>query len=147
MKVLLQRVKWAKVSVDTQIVGRIGKGLCLFIGVTQEDTVKEANELAEKISKLRVFNDDQGKLNLSIKDVGGEVLAVSQFTLCADCSRGLRPSFAQAMSPELANVIYLEFVEALRASAVRVETGVFQADMDVELCNWGPVTLMLERKS
>ena len=147
MKVLLQRVKWAKVSVNSEVVGRIAMGLCLFVGVSQEDTLKEAKDLAERISKMRVFNDENGKLNLSLKDVGGEVLAVSQFTLCADCSRGLRPSFVQAMPPEPANEIYLEFVKALRACEVRVETGVFQADMDVELCNWGPVTLMIEKRS
>ena len=144
MRALLQRVSKAKVSVGGETVGEIGAGLLVLLGVSHEDTEAEARKLAQKIAKLRVFNDDAGKMNLSVKDVGGAALVVSQFTLYADTSGGNRPSYVSAARPEQAIPLYEFFSEALRLEGLTVETGVFGADMDVELLNQGPVTIWLD---
>lgn len=145
MRIVVQRCKQAKVSVEGNVVGSVEKGLMLLVGITHEDTEKEAEYLAEKIAGLRIFEDDEGKMNLSIKDIGGDILSVSQFTLYGDCSKGKRPSFITAARPETAEPLYERFNEILRGKGLTVETGKFGADMDVELTNWGPVTLILER--
>ncbi|HBN95975.1 MAG TPA: D-tyrosyl-tRNA(Tyr) deacylase [Firmicutes bacterium] len=143
MRAVVQRVKEAHVNVDGRIVGAISHGLLVLLGVGEGDTEEDGRYLAEKISNLRVFPDDQGKMNLSIKDSGGEILAVSQFTLYGDCRKGRRPSFSSAAHPEVANQLYLNFVEVLRNHGLKVETGVFQAHMEVGLVNDGPVTLIV----
>ena len=144
MRVLVQRVGSATVRVGGQTVGAIDRGfLCLF-GVTHGDTEQEAAKLAVKTARLRVFEDADGLMNLALADVGGEVLAVSQFTLYADAHKGNRPSFAHAARPDLGERIYEAFVHALRAQGVPVKTGVFGARMQVELTNDGPVTILLE---
>ncbi len=145
MKALVQRVKKASVSVDGEVIGEIGNGLLVFIGVTHGDTEEDAAYLAEKIAHLRIFRDENDKMNLSLLDIGGGALVVSQFTLYGDCRKGRRPGFSDAAEPELADRLYEKFVELLRLQGVRqVETGRFAADMLVKLENDGPVTLMLE---
>jgi len=144
MKVLLQRVAHAQVSVEGGLKGKIDRGLLLFVGVGPEDTEMEARMLADKCGNLRIFSDDEGKMNLSLVDVGGAALVVSQFTLYGDCSKGRRPSFVGAAGPDKANELYLKFASNLRDLGVSVETGEFGAHMEVELLNDGPVTLMLE---
>lgn len=144
MRIVVQRCKQAKVSVEGNVIGSIEQGLMLLVGITHEDTEKEAGYLAEKVAGLRIFEDDQGKMNLSVQDIGGDILSVSQFTLYGDCSKGKRPSFITAARPETAEPLYERFNEMLREKGLTVETGKFGADMDVELTNWGPVTLMLE---
>ena len=143
MRAVIQRVKEAQVTVEGNVVGRISYGLLVFLGVGEGDTERDAQYLAEKISNLRVFADAEGKMNLSVMDAGGEVLAVSQFTLYGDCRKGRRPSFSGAATPESANKLYLHFVEVLQEQGLQVETGVFQADMEVGLVNDGPVTLIV----
>lgn len=145
MRVLLQRVSEASVTVDGQIVGEIGPGLLLLVGVGHGDSEREAEWLAEKVAGLRLFADDEGKMNRSVTDVGGSALVVSQFTLYGDASRGRRPSFTEAGPPALANSLYEHFATHLARLGVPVARGVFQADMKVALVNDGPVTLMLER--
>lgn len=140
----MQRVSRAKVTVGDEITGEIGRGLLVLFGVAKGDSETEADRLAEKIVNLRLFADDEGKMNLSLLDVGGELLVVSQFTLLGDAGRGRRPSYIQAAPPEKANALYEYFVKACRQVCGRVETGVFQAFMDVELVNDGPVTLILD---
>ncbi len=144
MKIVLQRVRSASVTVEGERIGAIGRGFLLFIGVFAEDTQAECERLAKKIANLRIFEDAAGKTNLSLADVGGEILAVSQFTLCADCRKGNRPSFVGAGDPNHANSLYEDFVARLRAAGIHTETGRFGADMQVELCNDGPFTLVLE---
>lgn len=144
MRIVVQRCKQAKVSVEGSVTGSIEQGLMLLVGITHEDTEKEASYLAEKVAGLRIFEDDQGKMNLSVQDIGGDILSVSQFTLYGDCSKGKRPSFISAARPETAEPLYERFNEMLREKGLTVETGKFGADMDVELTNWGPVTLILE---
>lgn len=146
MRAVVQRVKESAVTVEGQTVGKIGKGLMILLGVAVEDAEKEADFLADKIVHLRIFEDENGKLNRSLLDVGGEALVVSQFTLYGDCRKGRRPSFVQAAGPEKANALYAYFVEKIRGHGVKVETGVFQAMMDVSLINEGPVTILLESK-
>ena len=146
MRALLQRVTKAKVTLKGETVGEIGVGLLVLLGVTYTDSEAEARKLAQKIAKLRVFNDDAGKMNLSVKDVGGAALVVSQFTLYADTSGGNRPSYVSAARPEQAVPLYEFFSEALRLEGLTVENGVFGADMDVELLNQGPVTIWLDTK-
>ena len=145
MKAVVQRVKSAAVEVGGEETARIGKGLLVLLGVTHPDTDRVARDLADKILKLRIFEDGEGKMNRSVKDVGGEVLAVSQFTLYADCSRGNRPGFTDAALPEKAEELYEEFVRALKEGLPSVKQGVFGAGMLVELQNDGPVTIILER--
>jgi D-tyrosyl-tRNA(Tyr) deacylase len=146
LKIVLQRVKYASVSVDGAPFSEIGHGLLLLVGVAKGDGEAEANWLAEKVAGLRVFADDEGKMNLGVKEAGGEILAVSQFTLLADTRKGKRPSFLEAAPPEEAELIFDYFCEKLRtAGAHSVKTGSFGAMMDVSLTNDGPVTIVLER--
>jgi len=145
MRAVVQRVKEASVSVEGEVVGEIGRGLVVLVGVRQGDTEAEAAYLAQKIANLRIFPDRAGKFNLSALDVGGEVLVVSQFTLYADTRKGRRPSFVDAAPPEVAEPLVERFVELLRQTGLRVETGQFQAKMLVKIFNDGPVTIILER--
>jgi|SRR5579871_574477 len=144
MKIVLQRVKEARVEVNGEGVGRIQGGLLIFLGVRSGDARKHADYLAEKILSLRIFADESGRMNRSVKDVGGSLLVVSQFTLYGDCRKGRRPSFDNAASPELARELYEYFVDRVKSSNLTVETGVFQASMQVYLVNDGPVTFVLE---
>ncbi len=144
MRAVLQRVSRAKVVIDGQTVGAIERGLLVLLGVAPDDTPEKAQWLADKIVGLRLFSDDQGKMNLSVADVGGGVLIVSQFTLYGDCRKGRRPSFIGAAAPEIAIPLYEAFINAVRAQGVPTATGRFGAMMDVELVNEGPVTLILE---
>lgn len=146
MRIVLQRVRGASVTVDGALVSKIGNGLLLLVGIAAADGEENADWLAEKIAGLRIFNDRDGKMNLSLRDVEGEVLAVSQFTLLADTRKGKRPSFVQAAQPEKAEPLFDYFCERLHAKGVRsVETGRFGAMMDVALINDGPVTIVLEK--
>jgi D-tyrosyl-tRNA(Tyr) deacylase len=144
MRAVLQRVSFGKVTVDSQVVASIGKGLVILLGVGPEDTIAKTEELAEKCAQLRIFEDDAGKMNLSVLDVGGEVIVVSQFTLYADTSRGRRPSFVYAAKPEIAEPLVDVFAHKLRQLGVKTGQGVFGAHMMVDLCNDGPVTILLE---
>jgi D-tyrosyl-tRNA(Tyr) deacylase len=144
MRVVVQRVTHAKVEVDGAVAGEIGAGLLALLGVAKSDTAEDAEFLAEKIAGLRVFSDDAGKMNRSLLETGGAMLAVSQFTLYGDCRKGRRPSFDHAAPAEQARALYEHFVEAVRRAGVRVETGIFQAHMAVSLVNDGPVTLIVE---
>lgn len=145
MKAVIQRVKHAQVRVDGDIVGKIGEGFLVLCGVADGDTLEDAEILARKTAALRVFTDENDKMNLSVKDIDGEVLAVSQFTLCADVKKGNRPSFVPAAAPETANALYEAYCAALLQNGVRrVEKGVFGAHMEVELLNNGPVTILYD---
>ncbi len=144
MRLVVQRVARSRVLVDGGVVGEIGRGLLILLGVTHDDTREDANTLANKAVDLRIFEDDQGKMNRSLLDVAGSALVVSQFTLYGDCRKGRRPSFDAAARPEPARGLYEEFVRAVAARGVHVVTGTFQAHMQVELVNDGPVTLLLE---
>lgn len=144
MRAVVQKVSQSTVSVENQVVGCIARGLVVFLGVTHKDTEKDAQYLAEKIAHLRMFEDTEEKLNLSVKDVGGSILSVSQFTLYGDCRKGRRPSFTEAARPEAANRLYEQFNAYLRQEGLTVETGRFQAHMEVSLVNDGPVTLLLD---
>ncbi|MGN0606004.1 MAG: D-aminoacyl-tRNA deacylase [Oscillospiraceae bacterium] len=144
MKIVLQRVKKASVSVDGNIKGQINHGYLALIGVGAEDTEKDCERLALKIANLRIFSDENDKINLSIKDVSGSILVVSQFTLYADCRKGNRPNFTMAGKPDMAERLYEYFVSECRKYIDTVETGVFGADMQVELLNDGPFTVILE---
>jgi len=144
MRAVVQRVAQARVRVNGQVTGEIGAGIVALVGIARTDTEAAAQQLAEKVAGLRLFNDAEGKMNLSLQEVGGAVLAISQFTLYGDTRKGRRPSFDRAAPAEQARALYEEFVAALRALGLTVETGVFQAMMDVELVNAGPVTLLLD---
>ncbi|HET6466246.1 MAG TPA: D-aminoacyl-tRNA deacylase [Nitrospiria bacterium] len=144
MKALIQRVLEAQVSVDGDIVGRIGPGLVVLLGVSKEDGEREADRLAERILTYRIFDDEAGRMNRSIQEVGGQILAVSQFTLVADVAKGTRPSFTPAAGPDLAEKLYQRFIDRLITAGLAVETGRFGARMIVSLHNDGPVTFMLE---
>jgi D-tyrosyl-tRNA(Tyr) deacylase len=146
MRAVVQRVSRAQVTVNGEIVGRIGLGLLVLLGVGREDGESDAVYLAQKIGGLRVFEDDGGNMNLGVKEVGGSVLAVSQFTLYGDARRGKRPSFDAAASPDNARVLYEFFVEQIRAAGLRCETGRFQEMMKVDLVNEGPVTILLDSR-
>ncbi len=144
MRAVVQRVSRAKVTVAGEITGEIGKGLLVLLGISQSDTEADVAYMADKIAGLRIFEDADEKMNLSVADAGGAVLAVSQFTLYGDARKGRRPSFDGAARPELAKKLYEQFVEKIRAAGLRCETGRFQAMMDVELVNDGPVTILLD---
>ncbi len=144
MRAVVQRVSEASVSVDGEIVSRIGKGLLILLGVGADDTESDAEYLADKIANLRIFEDEKGKMNLSVLDVGGEAMVVSQFTLYGDCRKGRRPSFTQAAKPDKAQALYSYFILRLREEGVPTREGVFQAHMKVNLTNDGPVTILLD---
>lgn len=144
MRMVIQRVTEASVTVDDKVVGSIGRGIAVLLGVAKGDTEKEADYLANKLINLRIFEDDAGKMNLSLQDVGGELLVVSQFTLLGDCRKGRRPGFSNAAPPEEADRLYLYFVEQLREKGLHVETGQFQAMMLVKIHNDGPVTFVID---
>ena len=144
MRALIQRVSRAEVEVDNQVTGAIGNGLLILLGIQHDDTEQDAEYLVRKITGLRIFNDSQGKMNHSIRDVGGSLLVVSQFTLYGDCRKGMRPSFDQAARPEQAKLLYEHFMSVARATGLSIQTGTFQASMQVTLTNDGPVTLMCE---
>lgn len=145
MKIVIQRVKNAQVEVEKKVVGKIEKGFLVLLGVTHKDTKEEADYLVKKLCKLRVFTDENDKMNLGLKEVGGELLIVSQFTLYADCTGGNRPSFTEAAKPEQANELYEYFCSACERNQIHVEKGIFGADMKVSLLNDGPVTIVLEK--
>ena len=147
MKIVLQKVKKASVSIDGKIVGEIDKGYCLLVGVHKESTEADAKYLAKKIVEARLFEDENEKLNLGLKDVNGSILSVSQFTLYADTKKGKRPSFTNAASAEEANELYNKFNEYLREEGIKVETGIFQTMMEVNIINDGPVTIIYEKLS
>lgn len=144
MRAVVQRVKKGQVTVEGKLVGSINQGLVIFLGIGQGDTEADAGYLAEKIANLRIFADDEGKMNLSVLDLKLDILAISQFTLYADCRKGRRPSFTGAMGPLEADKLYNRFVNILREMGLTVSTGQFQAEMDVELVNHGPVTILLD---
>lgn len=146
MRAVVQRVDRASVTVDGSVTGQSGRGLLVLLGVAEGDTDKDLQYMVDKVVGLRIFEDENEKMNLSVKDIGGELLAVSQFTLCGDCRKGKRPSFDKAAKPEIANAYYERFVELCRQAGLHVETGVFRAHMLVELVNNGPVTILLDSR-
>jgi D-tyrosyl-tRNA(Tyr) deacylase len=146
MKVVLQRVKNASVTVEDQVVGKIDRGLLLLIGVAETDTISDVDFVADKCVNLRIFEDENGKMNRSILDEKGEILAISQFTLLGNTRKGRRPSFIEAANPEKGKAFYAAFVNKLKESGLKVECGIFGAIMDVDLINYGPVTIILENK-
>ncbi len=146
MKVVVQRCKEAQVTVDGEVTGAIGQGLMVLVGVTHEDTEKDAKYLADKVAGLRIFEDDEGKMNYSVMEVGGGILSVSQFTLYGDCRKGKRPNFMAAAKPDIAEGLYEQFNRELRDKGLEVATGRFGAMMDVAFTNWGPVTLIIDSK-
>lgn len=144
MRAVVQRVKMSSVTVDDKITGKIGQGLTVLIGVEDGDSEKDAEYIADKVCGLRIFEDEQGKMNLSVEDIEGEVLAVSQFTLLADARKGRRPSFTRAAAPDEANDLYRKVINKIKSRNINVEEGVFQAEMMVEIHNDGPVTILLD---
>lgn len=147
MKIVIQRVKHAEVEVHSRIVGGIAQGILIFVGIGKNDTPEGVHYFVQKILQLRMFDDEKGKMNLSVMDVKGEILVVSQFTLYGDCRKGRRPSFDDAAEPKMAEALYERFVDELRKHKLKVETGQFRAMMDVKLVNDGPVTFILESNS
>lgn len=144
MKVVVQRCKEASVTVNGEVVGKIDQGLMVLVGVTHEDTEKDAKYLAEKVAGLRIFEDDLGKMNFSVVDTKGAILSVSQFTLYGDCRKGRRPNFMAAAKPDMAKELYETFNRELNDKGLQVETGIFGEMMDVSFTNWGPVTLIID---
>lgn len=144
MRAVIQRVKEAEVRVDDIVKGKISNGLLVFLGVAEEDTEKDLNYLIDKSVNLRIFEDAQGKMNLSLKDVEGEMLVISQFTIMGDARKGRRPSFTGAGNPKKAELYYNQFINQVESTDIKVESGVFAADMDIELINDGPVTILLD---
>ena len=147
MRVVIQRVTQAKVIVENETVGEIKKGFLLLVGVEEADTEEDVDYIVRKVVNMRIFEDDQEKMNRSLKDVGGDILSISQFTLHADTKKGNRPSFIAAAKPDVAQELYEQFNEKLRANELKVETGVFGAHMDVALTNDGPVTILVDSKN
>lgn len=145
MKALIQRVKRCSVSIDGEVYSQIETGMLVFLGVEKGDSEVNAEKLSDKVLGLRIFEDENGRMNYSVKDVGGQMMVVSQFTLCGDCRKGTRPSFDKAAQPEVANALYEYFVKLVRESGLVVQTGKFRAMMDVELVNDGPVTFLVEK--
>ena len=145
MRAVVQRVSSSKVTVEGEVTGEINKGLLVLLGVTHEDTSKDVDYIIDKVLNLRIFEDENEKMNLSLKDVGGELLIVSQFTLYGDCSQGNRPSFIEAARPEEANPLYEYFCNQCELNNIEVQKGIFGADMKVELINDGPVTIIIEK--
>jgi len=146
MKAVIQRVKQCSVTVAATVVGSIGPGMLVLLGVAENDQHADSRYLAEKITRLRIFPDENGKMNRSLKEIGGEMMVVSQFTLLGDCRKGRRPSFVHAAEPQKANLLYEHFVDRIHSEGIKVRTGQFRAMMDVSLINDGPVTLILESK-
>lgn len=146
MRAVVQRVIKGSVTVDEKVTGEINEGLVVLLGVGKEDTKKDLDYITDKIVNLRIFEDEEGKMNLSLLDIGGSLLAVSQFTLYGDCRKGRRPGFDSAAPPEMAEVMYNEFVSNCKEAGVTVETGIFRADMMVEIHNNGPVTMLLDSR-
>jgi len=144
MRAVVQRVSRASVTIGGEVYGKIDKGLVVLLGITHQDDQKDARWLAEKVAHLRVFEDEQGKMNRSLADIGGEMLIISQFTLYGDCRKGRRPGFSDAAPPDIAKPLYLFFVEEVKKKGIKAATGTFQAEMKVELVNDGPVTLLLD---
>ena len=147
MRAVVQRVKQSSVKAGNEIVGQIGRGLLVLLGVARDDTIKDADYLVNKIINLRIFEDQDGKMNRSLLETGGELLAVSQFTLLADCRKGRRPSFVEAADPHKATDLYEKFVDRVRENGVKVQTGRFRAMMEVALINDGPVTVIIESRT
>ena len=145
MKLVVQRVSNAKVEINNKVNGSINKGFLVLLGVTHEDTEETADYLCAKLCNLRVFDDEEGKMNLSLKDINGELLIVSQFTLYADCKKGNRPSFINAAQPDKANLLYEYFIKKCKEAGFNVQTGIFGAEMKVSLLNDGPGTIILEK--
>ncbi len=145
MKALIQRVKRASVTIEGNLYSQIGAGILVFLGIEKGDEVDNAKLLSQKLVNLRIFEDENEKMNLSLKDVSGEMLIVSQFTLCGDCKKGTRPSFDKSAPPDIAEKLYEQFVEFVKESGIPVKTGKFRAMMDVELINDGPVTFLVEK--
>jgi len=145
MRLVVQRVANAQVVVDEKITGKIGKGFLVLLGITHSDTKETADYLVKKLCNLRIFMDENDKMNLSIKDIGGELLIVSQFTLYADCHKGNRPSFVNSANPDYANELYEYFIEKCKMEEINVQTGIFGAHMEVTLLNDGPVTIILDK--
>ena len=146
MRAVIQRVKHSSVTVDGNILGEIGNGLLVLLGVTHTDTEKEVNWLAAKVKDLRIFEDEEGKMNLGLEDIKGELLVISQFTLYGNCIKGRRPGFTEAPRPDLAEPLYEKFLEKCRSFGIKTECGKFGADMKVELLNDGPVTMIIDTK-
>ena len=146
MRAAIQRVKHSSVTVDGNILGEIGNGLLVLLGVTHTDTEKEVNWLAAKVKDLRIFEDEEGKMNLGLEDIKGELLVISQFTLYGNCIKGRRPGFTEAARPDLAEPLYEKFLEKCRSFGIKTECGKFGADMKVELLNDGPVTMIIDTK-
>jgi len=144
MRAVVQRVKKASVTVDENVVGKINKGLLVFLGVGQEDNPKDLEYMVNKIIGLRIFQDDKDKMNLSLENIDGEILIVSQFTLYVDVRKGRRPSFTKSASPDIGEKLYNEFIERVKSKGIKAEKGIFGADMDVDLVNDGPVTILLD---
>ena len=143
MKVLIQRVKKASVTIDGKLFSSVNKGILAFVGIEKGDSIEQVEKLARKVVNLRIFPDENDKMNLSLIDIKGEILIVSQFTLCGDCKKGTRPSFDKSAPPDIANMLYEEFIKKVKDSGITVGTGSFGAMMDIELINDGPVTFML----
>lgn len=144
MKVLIQRVKRASVTINDKLYSKINKGILALVGIEKGDTIEQIQKMAKKLSGLRIFSDENDKMNLSILDVQGEMLIVSQFTLCGDCKKGTRPSFDKSAAPDVANELYEIFIKEIKNYGIKTGTGEFGAMMDIELINDGPVTFMLE---